>query len=615
MNTPQKQEWRALDQFNPAIFQQNILLLTKYHPELYKKFEPVFTHNNLQILQTSNIFFQIKEIPTSIVSHSTDVTALQQDRSRVEAMIAKIKPKPETSLFFILGLDLGFTLYALHSSIAQSPLTAFIIIEPDERFAAASFMAANLSPFLQSNRIEFVIGQDFEEQLDRLFSGKNYFAATDITVLPSTSANQPAYALYWKRLRQSVQNLQAKYRNQFLNEIKKVTDFYAHKPFKPIQSILSLVQSQGLAVRFIQQRFLQECTKNGIHIVEYQPGFANEVGIIRALEQHKPDGLIFINRSPGEYVDSAILNSIRVPRMVWCVDDPNSFIKEPFCAQDIVFSWDMSYSGDMKKLGAVHVDHFPYMADLDNAIPKKRPEFKSPVSYIGQVKAFDPVELGLDEKTAALVKQVGEEKFRFPQQTYQSLIVEYQRHFGLHLIEQEEEPVPRFVRYGIYLIANALRRIAVLEAAMPFGLKLYGSKDWLHILGGHPLRQCYQGEADPMVDVPDIFVSSAVNLNIHSLQALSSMNQRDFNCPLVGGFLLTDWVEQADQYFKPDHEMIFYHSIEDVTQKIEHYLNHDDERQQIIQKGRERVLKDHTYEARVPGIIKTLNRRIKEQMY
>ena len=69
---------------------------------------------------------------------------------------------------------------------------------------------------------------------------------------------------------------------------------------------------------------------------------------------------------------------------------------------------------------------------------------------------------------------------------------------------------------------------------------------------------------------------------------------------------------QAD-FFKPNHELVFYEGIDDLTQKIEYYLRHADDRLDIIQKGRERVLRDHTYTARVPGIIKTLNRRIKER--
>lgn len=615
MNQPLMPEWRALHSFNPKVYQQNLQLLSSKHPHLLHKLETVCQNNQLQIRQTEQVFFHIKEEEPNSSHLLFEMIAHQNERVRIETAIKNLYPQPQSFLFFILGLDLGYTLQTMHSLIAKSPLSAFIVVEPIERMAAASFFVTDLSPYLNSNRVEFVIGQDFESQLEQLFFQKNYFAAIEMKVLPSSSANHPEYAPYWNQLRQSVKVLQTKYKNQYQSELRDVVNYYAKKPFQPIQSMMSLVQTQGKAVRFIQQRFLDECKNNGIEILEYQPGFANEVGIMRAIHQQKPDCLLFINRSPGEYVDSNILNSIRLPRMVWCVDDPNSFMKDPFTRSDIVFSWDHSYKNDMIKQGAVQVDHFPYVADLDQAKPNIRNEFISPVSYIGQVKAFDPVEMGFDEKTTALVQKVADEKFRFPEQTYQSLILKHQSFYGLRLIETENDAVPRFVRYGIYTIANALRRIAVLEAAMPYGLKLYGGEDWLHVLKDHPLRNCYQGAADPLLDVPDIFVSSSINLNIHSLQALTSLNQRDFNCPLVGGFLLTDWVENADQFFKPNIEMVFYNTIDELKQKIKYYLHHPDERSRLIEKGRDRVLKEHTYSARVPGVLKTLNQRVKDQLY
>jgi spore maturation protein CgeB len=78
--------------------------------------------------------------------------------------------------------------------------------------------------------------------------------------------------------------------------------------------------------------------------------------------------------------------------------------------------------------------------------------------------------------------------------------------------------------------------------------------------------------------------------------------------------LLTDWVTDADQFFVPDEEMVFYESVDDLQSKIEHFLTHEEERQSIIDAGKQRVLNEHTYAARVPGVIDSLNQRITEQM-
>lgn len=615
MNMPRMSDWRQITECNPSLLHQNLQILSTKHPGLFHKLQTVYQQHDLLIQEPEQGLYQIKSNDMSQFELIYDGFKLKSELNRVDHSSKMMMPQPKTQLFFILGLDLGYTLQKLLPFISQSPLTAFIVIEPNIQCAAATFALHDMKPYLQSNRIRFVTGDDFEQQLEKLFDRNNYFAVRDINVFMSSTANQPQYASHWKNLRQITKSLQIQLQNQFQDEIQQVRVHYQNNTNRPIQSMMALVQTKGLAVRYIQERFLHECRKCDIEIIDYTPGFANEVGILRAIHQHKPDCLLFINRSPGEYVDIDILNSINLPRMIWCVDDPNSFLRDPFHANDVVFTWDKSYSPDMKKNGASHVDYFPYMADLDHAKPKKRDEFVSPVSYIGQVKAFDPAELGLDDKTAAFVKRVGEEKFKQPNISYQKLVLEHQNEFGLTLLEDENGIVPRFVRYGIYTIANAMRRIAVLETAMPFGLKIYGGEDWLKVLGDHPLQECYMGLADPQQDVPDIFVSSTINLNIHSLQALTSLNQRDFNCPLVGGFLLTDWVVDAEQFFVPNEEMVFYEDINDLTSKIEFFLSHEDERFAIIEAGKRRVLKEHTYAARVPGVIDTLNRRINESTH
>lgn len=610
MNMPQQSNWRHINDRNPSKLKQNLQILSTNFPELFNNLQPVYQQNNLYIQEPEQGLYQIKFNDKSTDELIYDGFILKPELNRVELSSKTLTPKPKTQLFFILGLDLGYSLQKLLPFIIQSPLSAFIVIEPDIQTAAASFAIHDMKPYLQSNRIRFVIGENYETQLEELFDHHNYFAVRDISIFLSSTANQPKYSNHWNTVRQITKSVQTQLQNQFQNEIQHVRTHYENKTNSPIRSMMALVQTEGMAVRYIQKRFLNECRQCDISIIDYTPGFANEVGILRAIHQFKPDCLLFINRSPGEYVNIEILNSIKLPRMIWCVDDPNSFLRDPFHTHDVVFTWDKSYNNDIKKNGTSQVDYFPYMADLDHETPKKRDEFVSPVSYIGQVKAFDPAELGLDDKTAAFVKHVGEEKYKQPKVSYQKLVLDHQCDFGLTLLEDENGIVPRFVRYGIYTIANALRRIAVLEAAMPFGLKLYGGEDWLTVLGDHPLRDCYIGLADPQLDVPDIFVSSTINLNIHSLQALTSLNQRDYNCPLVGGFLITDWVANADQFFVPDQEMIFYNNVDDLKTKIEYYLIHKDERISLIKAGKKRVLKEHTYAARVPGVIDTLNHRI-----
>ena len=402
-------------------------------------------------------------------------------------------------------------------------------------------------------------------------------------------------------------------RSAFEREMEETARYYQEKSPQVLHRFLAPYHADGMAIRYIQERFFTECRRLGMETIYVHPEFMSEVGFLRRIAHTRPDGLLFINRSPGEYTFPRILSRFRLPRVIWCIDDPHCFIRDPFGEQDFVWTWDDSYQAHLVERGARSVDPFPYVADLDEVEPIPNDRFRSPVSYIGQVKRFDPSELGLDEAQAELVRFVAQQKEAQPLRSYESLVCEYQAQFGLQIIHSNAEPLPRFLRYGIYILANARRRMTLLEKAMPFGLKIYGNDDWLDVLGDHPLRACFQGSADPQRDVPSIFVSSQINLNIHSLQAASSLNQRDFNCPLVGGFLLTDWIPGADQFFIPGEEMIFYSQADELPRLLDHYLQHEDERCVVIRRGQARVRRDHTYGVRVPRALESLAQRIRER--
>ena len=56
--------------------------------------------------------------------------------------------------------------------------------------------------------------------------------------------------------------------------------------------------------------------------------------------------------------------------------------------------------------------------------------------------------------------------------------------------------------------------------------------------------------------------------------------------------------------FQPGEEILTYSGIDDLVQKIRHVLRHPDEAQAIRTKGRERSLREHTWEARFNKIFR-----------
>ena len=78
---------------------------------------------------------------------------------------------------------------------------------------------------------------------------------------------------------------------------------------------------------------------------------------------------------------------------------------------------------------------------------------------------------------------------------------------------------------------------------------------------------------------------------------------RDFEVPMTGGFLLTDYNENLKEFFKFGKEIETYKDKAECLSKIRYYLKHEDKREKIAQAGYRRARKDHTYMKRFKRIL------------
>ena len=74
-----------------------------------------------------------------------------------------------------------------------------------------------------------------------------------------------------------------------------------------------------------------------------------------------------------------------------------------------------------------------------------------------------------------------------------------------------------------------------------------------------------------------------------------------------GGFLLTNYQEDMLDCFEPGVDFAYYDSYEDLLEKTEYYLSHEEERKQIARNGYEKVKKYHTYKHRLDTMINIMN--------
>lgn len=101
-----------------------------------------------------------------------------------------------------------------------------------------------------------------------------------------------------------------------------------------------------------------------------------------------------------------------------------------------------------------------------------------------------------------------------------------------------------------------------------------------------------------------VFNQSKINLNLsnNSTGMGQQMKGRHFEVPACGGFLLTDYSPDLEEYYQVGKEVDCYRSFEEMADKIRYYLAHDKEREAIAKAGHERTLREHTWDKRFADI-------------
>jgi spore maturation protein CgeB len=72
------------------------------------------------------------------------------------------------------------------------------------------------------------------------------------------------------------------------------------------------------------------------------------------------------------------------------------------------------------------------------------------------------------------------------------------------------------------------------------------------------------------------------------------------------GFLLTDYADDCENYYREGKEIVYYKNLPDLIEKIKYYLQADKEREEIARAGYQRTMREHTFENRFKEIFKII---------
>lgn len=317
---------------------------------------------------------------------------------------------------------------------------------------------------------------------------------------------------------------------------------------------------------------------------------------LTAITDFRPDFVLSINLSGMDTLGlfAGLFADLAIPYATWFVDDPRTILMgRTDYASDfaVAFSWEATYLAYLRGCGFAEAHVLPLAVDetLFNAPPAE--DTPLPPSFVGNsmidfaerespwINERPALREALDAAFAA--GRVNREHFAVGIHAVLGEIAH-----GLDAEDLRHAEIFGFVEATRRLRADLARRLA------PLGVVMHGDVGWGQVtpLAGPPIHY-YQ-------DLPAHYRATPINLNITSIQMASAVNQRVFDCPAAGGFLLTDAQSSLAELFAPD-EVAVYRTGEECEALTRHFLAEPQLRREIATRARARILGEHTYQHRL----------------
>lgn len=373
---------------------------------------------------------------------------------------------------------------------------------------------------------------------------------------------------------------------------------------------------------FLQREIASACARLGWAVLELplprgeRGSSAFVESLLTAAATFAPDFALTVNHlgldRQGEL--AALFTRMALPLASWFVDSPRLILHDypgQATAWNAVFTWDQDTVAPLSARGFELVRYLPLATDTTLFTPRApgNPSWTTEASFVGDsmIRPSARLEKRLPRAAIALARHAAEGFTT--SDTRESL--DYMRGDAPELHAAWEALADPQARLDLeqYVIWEATRlyRLERVRRLLPFSPLIAGDKGWRELLPKESFR--LHGPLDYYRDLPGFYGSSLVNFNATSLQMKGAVNQRVFDVPACGGFLLTDRREQMQELFDEGSETVSYRNPEEIAGLVRHYLDNPGEREKIAMAARQRVLAQHDYTHRMKDMLRALRRR------
>ncbi len=331
-----------------------------------------------------------------------------------------------------------------------------------------------------------------------------------------------------------------------------------------------------------------------------------EDALLKLLQKDRPSFVVSINMkgidNNGVFADAARRFGIAV--FVWFVDDPRRIIMPQQTVSPstlIAACWEKSYVPWLKTHGFSEALYLPLATDPTMFPPQPLVAPAIPLGFVGTAMVDEYAgnirEKFLWNKTLApLVDEASEQLLKNPFYNVDDRLHDCAQRLSMRIPFSDAKNLSWLCAY-IINTASMKKRKRIIGGLLDDGMETFGDPaGWKQLLGTavktHP-------DVDYRKGLCNTYRTIAINVNVTSCQMPSAINQRLFDIPCCGGFVISDDQKDLHDLFDVGREVIVYETIEDAKEKIRFYRMHDDDRTKIVIAAQKRILREHTYVNRV----------------
>lgn len=310
--------------------------------------------------------------------------------------------------------------------------------------------------------------------------------------------------------------------------------------------------------------------------------------------------------------------------LCWTVDSPvpELFSKSITHDTNRIFLFDGAQYQDFSKYNPEHIFHLPLAAATDrfdeviqSITPTDVANYTNDISFVGSLysekdflqdmsKYSEYTKGYLNGLTEASLKIYGYYVAKDVLST--DVAQEIKQHspnfYTLHNALADTDQYVAVQRYLGYHIAYVERVRTLNSLAKYFPTTLYTNSDISPLIGVRTMSGIRT-----LDEMPKVFHLSKINLNMTVRPIETGLPLRIFDIMGCGGFLMTNYQTELSELFEIGVDLEAYSSMEELIDKCDYYLSHEEERQKIARNGYEAVKKNHTYLSRIKAMIGVLD--------